>query len=579
MRVQFILTLVFVLLFKALLAQFQIKVQIHCRGDICDEMKIYSDTLVFPSVTEANLFLTQILETANTSGYAAACYDSLTYSDTLITAVFLEGPRISLSGIYYKNISADTLKKAGIHPEKQKNPFFSTSEIKNILKKIVVFYENNGFPFVKVGIDSLHYRNDTIWTVVQCERGPRVIVDTIINLGNLEINPQVLYSLINVFPGQPYNESAVQAISSRIRSHRFITEKTSVSVSFEDRRAIIYLNLDKKPVNTFDGIVGFMPDHLEEGKLFLTGELMLSVTNALSLSENIHLKWRQPSRGSQDLKAGISLPWLIYVPLGFSWDFLLLKKDTTYLNVENRFTLYYSGNMYSKTGAYLHYLTSNLISAGQYQQNTVLPQVSDLNVISLGLLSQYRRLDNINNPAKGFSFHFDISAGKKTIVKNPGIEDSLYDNLKLNDFRFQFESDISFYIPLIKQHSMHLRNFSGIKRSDHLFLNELYTIGGLRNLRGFDENRFYASSFSLQTVEYGYLFDENSRFIVFMDFAYIEKKTITDYHIQRPFGFGTGLTFDTSQGIFSLVYALGKTQDQHLNFKSSKIHFGYLLVF
>lgn len=560
-------------------AQFQIQTQVLCEDTVRKEMNISSDILIFSSVTEANTFLEQILKDAMSQGYIAACYDSLSRSDSLITANFNRGPLITFASVQFRNFSPESLKKAGINPDNQKHSLLNAAGIQKIMENTVIYYENNGYPFVRVSIDSIFYRNDTVWTILNCTQGPAINIDTIINNGNLDVHPEVLFALVNIFPGDPYNESATKSIGKRIRNQRFITETSPVSVSFKENGAIVYLNLDKKPVNTFDGIVGFMPDYMEEGKLFLTGELMLSVTNALNLTEHIYLKWRQPSKQSQDLKSGISFPWLIYIPLGFSWDFLLLKRDTTYVNVENKFTLFYSANLNSRTGAYLHYMNSNLLSVSSFQQLNTLPPVHDMNIISVGIRSDYSKLDNLTNPSKGFELHFDISAGKKTILKNPALNETLYEGLQSNDIRIQIENDMALHIPIQQRSSIYLRNYTGFKSAKQLFINELFTIGGLQNLRGFDENRFYASLFGLQTIEYRYRFDVQSRLIVFSDFAYIEKQIVTEKDIQRPMGFGAGISFDTNQGIFSLFYAVGKTHQQPLSIKSSKIHLGYVIIF
>jgi hypothetical protein len=40
-----------------------------------------------------------------------------------------------------------------------------------------------------------------------------------------------------------------------------------------------------------------------------------------------------------------------------------------------------------------------------------------------------------------------------------------------------------------------------------------------------------------------------------------------------------GMTFETRAGLFNLSYALGGRQQQGFQFRSSKVHFGYLSYF
>jgi len=110
----------------------------------------------------------------------------------------------------------------------------------------------------------------------------------------------------------------------------------------------------------------------------------------------------------------------------------------------------------------------------------------------------------------------------------------------------------------------------------------LYRIGGLESIRGFDEQSIVANWYNILTVEFRYLISSNSHFSVFGDFGYTQnsflKLTIPDYY-DLPIGVGAGLNFETSAGIFSLNYALGKHLNNNFNLKSGKIHFGFLNYF
>ncbi len=75
------------------------------------------------------------------------------------------------------------------------------------------------------------------------------------------------------------------------------------------------------------------------------------------------------------------------------------------------------------------------------------------------------------------------------------------------------------------------------------------------------------------------MIDETSMFIIFIDAAYLEKRIHNSFSIVRPIGTGAGLTLDTEAGIFTLLYAIGKTDHTPFDATSSKIHFGYMISF
>ncbi len=313
------------------------------------------------------------------------------------------------------------------------------------MESIITFYENKGFPFARVFLDSMQISGNRLNAVMKCNKGPEVKIDTILNRGNLEIEPQILYSILGIFPGELYSEVKLQNVSQQVPSRKFIQEKSPAVVNFTDSGAVITVNLDMRKVSSVDGIAGFMPDYLNEGRLFVTGDFNFSLVNALRLGENLKLQWRQPQRGTQDLKTGFALPWLIYIPFGLSWDFYLLKRDSSYVTTENKPVLFYARNNAFKTGFYVNYFRSRMISTASLSGQSELSASCDMNIISPGLRIEYAKISKKNPFNEGTSFIIDISAGKKTIQKNPNLNDTLYQNIQLNSVRYKLETDFSFH--------------------------------------------------------------------------------------------------------------------------------------
>ena len=113
----------------------------------------------------------------------------------------------------------------------------------------------------------------------------------------------------------------------------------------------------------------------------------------------------------------------------------------------------------------------------------------------------------------------------------------------------------------------------------NLFDNELYRIGGLKTLRGFNEQSIFASTYGVATAEYRYMIGQYDYLTVFSDVAYVEKKTESEFNSQWLTGLGAGINFRTNGGVFSLFLAVGKNQDTSFDFRATKVHFGYLNQF
>ena len=154
-----------------------------------------------------------------------------------------------------------------------------------------------------------------------------------------------------------------------------------------------------------------------------------------------------------------------------------------------------------------------------------------------------------------------------------------YDSLE-NGYQFSLDGLIEYYLPIGKIFTLKGANRSGIKFSKQgLFLNEAFRIGGSQLLRGFNEESLLTNRFSILTLEFRMLISTNSHFFVFGDYGLVHIRQENSTLFDRPFGIGTGLSFDTGAGILQVSAALGSQMGQPLDFGSSKIHIGYVSIF
>jgi len=75
------------------------------------------------------------------------------------------------------------------------------------------------------------------------------------------------------------------------------------------------------------------------------------------------------------------------------------------------------------------------------------------------------------------------------------------------------------------------------------------------------------------------IFAEQSYISVFTDAGYVEENSSQRKFSDFPIGFGAGLAFKTSVGVFKLDYALGDSEENPLELSAGKIHFGYVSFF
>ena len=403
-------------------------------------------------------------------------------------------------------------------------------------------------------------------------------IDSVVIHGNATISDQYIKNYIKINNGDIYKEVLVRNVKTRIKELPFVVEQQPWKMVFIDEKSKLILNLKKKQASRFNGILGLLPDDVT-GKLQFTGDVKLNLLNSFKKGEQIDFNWRSIQKNTQDLTLNIAYPFLFNSPFGLDYDFKLYKKDTTYIDVENKIGVRYilKGNNYFKV--FFQNKSSNLLSQSGFTTLTVLPSFADVSTQLYGITIYNTKLDYRLNPKKGHSINITGSLGNKKIRKNPQIDSQLYDNINLNSTLYNTHVQLEYYIPLKTRSVLKLGSQNAYIFNENLFDNELLRIGGLFTLRGFDEESIFASLYSIATLEYRFILEQNSYLYLFFDGAYYESDKMDEFVADRPYSFGAGISFETKAGIFSINYAVGKQFDNPILFKSAKIHFGFVNYF
>lgn len=524
---------------------------------------------------EAQNELHKVLEYFYEKGYLAASFDSLVEDSANVRGYIHVGEIYNMTVIRRGNVPEDILRQSGYKEKLFRDRPFSPAGIRKLYRKIITYCENNGYPFAMVKLDSIALGNgNTITASLNLTKNQRVSIDSVMVKGSSRIHPKFIRNYFNIKQGDLYNESRIRKIAARLQDLPFVTEVRPHEVVFIDNEAKLILYLDKKRASQFDGILGIAPNDDVDGKLLLTGDIKLKLLNAFNRGELIDFNWRKLEAKSQDLKFHFNFPFLFNTPFGIDYKLHLYKKDTSYLTLSNKLGIQILFNGYNHVMAFYENQMSNLLSTEGLEFATTLPQYADINTSLYGLGMDYSRLNYRYNPRKGFRFDLMGAIGSKKIKKNANVNQELYDSIPLNSTLYRLQLEAAGFIPLFRNSALMVRNQSGFLENKNLFENELFRIGGLKTLRGFDEESITASIFTIFTLEFRYLFDLNSYFNIFFDGAFYERNTNSGYFNDTPYGIGAGVNFETRAGIFSLSYAMGSRDGEPLQFKAAKIHFG-----
>ncbi|MBS1647720.1 MAG: hypothetical protein JST67_10305 [Bacteroidetes bacterium] len=534
----------------------------------------------YESKNAADAEANSIISSLRSMGYLLADIDSIRYDTTSYKAYIHSGEKYKWARLSQGNVDDNMLSSSGYHEKMYINAEFSPREVSRLMEKILVYCEDNGYPFARVKLDSVVISGNTIRAQLWVNKQRLVKVDSVILVGNATIKKKYLFRYLHIKEGSLYNERQVRQVEQRLRQLPFVKQSKQQIVRITERDARLILYLDKKNASQFDGIIGLQPQL--NGKTVLTGNLNIQVVNGIfKHGEQLGIAWQRLQYQTQNLTAGVVYPYLFNTPLGIDYTFTLYKRDTTYINLQNNIGLQYlfSGLNYFKV--FFKSVSTNLLSTSALAGATVLPDYADISLNSYGASFFYEKLNYKFNPRSGISFHVTASAGGRTIHQNPKLDASLYNGIQLKSTQYQFDANMAGYIPIFKRSTIKLAFQGGSINSPQLFTNELYRIGGFKSIRGINEQSVYASMYGITSIEYHFLFEQNSAFLLFADGAWYQNNSYNNSFPKRdmPYSFGAGVMFQTKAGVFQLNYALAHQFDNPFSLRSGKINFGYISVF
>ncbi len=118
----------------------------------------------------------------------------------------------------------------------------------------------------------------------------------------------------------------------------------------------------------------------------------------------------------------------------------------------------------------------------------------------------YEQVDYRFNPRKGAVINLNAQTGERSIRKNPAVNEQVYSGLVLRSTQYQLELSAAAYLPLVRQSILKFAlQAASVFGNQSVYRNELFRIGGLKTLRGFDEESIFASTYIIPTLEYRYL--------------------------------------------------------------------------
>lgn len=555
--------------------------------------KSFTTKLSGVDTANVRIEIKKMLKQLADESYLTASVNQINWSDSICKVSIQAGKPYKWVALKQGNLNEELLTASGWRKDLFYNKPFKHKEYLSRVDIVLTYLEQNGYPFAEIKLDSILAGSEGISAQLNVNLGDLVKFDTIEVLGNVQIKSWFVSKYLGIKKGALYNEQLLKNADSRLSQLPYLqlTKPTLVYFVSSTAKPVVYLANRKS--NRLDGVLGFAPASTNNNnKLLVTGEANLKLQNLFGTGKAFDLSFRSFLSGSQDLNTRFLWPYIFKTNVGVEYELGILKFDSTFLDVKQDISVQYRiiGNDHVKVFYRLQQTTLLQVDTNQVKLTQSLPLSNDISNASYGLGGNITRYDYFLNPRKGYSIEINGAVGRKKILKNPTIESikfpqndgsfkSIYDTIKLSSVQYRLYLKGDVFIPLTQRIITRVEIKAGHVQSESLFFNELFRIGGLTTLKGFDEQAIFASTYGIINGELRYLLQQNSNVLLFWNGAWYEnairKPVITD----RPFGFGAGLNFETGAGVFSLYYAVGKQFNNPISFNRAKIHFGFVNYF
>jgi outer membrane protein assembly factor BamA len=556
-----------------------------------------TDSIPAPAFLENNFhdrnaaaqYLSKLPELLQTRGYITASIDSIRFDSLFADAHIFLGTQYKWAEVSTDPRDADILEAVRWNPLSFSDSKLDLRVLSHLEQLIVDHLAEHGHPFAKVYLDSILLKQEQLSAKLKIEPGPEYKIDSIRLYGDVKIDNEFLQRYLDIKNGSLYNKKKLSMVDKRISELVFVQREHASDLSLLGSGAVLNIYLKPKRNNQVNVLLGLLPNPSSSSskKFLLTGDANILLRNALGGGETMGLNWQQLQVNSPRLNIQFAQPYFLKSHFGLDLSFDMLRKDTTYLNLNFRAgTNYRVENKLASVFFQRHSTILNGVNTAQVLSSHKLPPEADVSSNNLGLGFESDNTDYRPNPRRGNQLSLTSLTGKKTIRKNNQVVElkdpsnpsfkfeNLYDTVKLRAFQVRASVSAAHYFPVAKLSTLKTALNAGIYESNNIYRNEVFQLGGSRLLRGFDEESEYLSQYAIGTIEYRFLLSRNSNFFSFIDGGIGRFKSSHNY-----VSGGLGISLETKAGLINLAVAAGKRDDTRFNLRQTKLHIGFTSYF
>ncbi len=456
-----------------------------------------------------------------------------------------------------------------------------------------LFYQlHTGYPFASYQCVPDSSENNIVYITSNRQSGPLCLYDSI-HLSDLRLSGYFLKKSAGLTPGLPYNEAEVQQFRSKMLAVDGYTLSGKAIPSFHYGRFVLNPGIVRQKRDRLSALLGLATQ--EGQKPLVTGEADAAFYDLFGHGVSVYSRWRRFQARSQELFAGAELPYLLGTPFTTGLHVGLEKFDTVYTRFSRQaiFRFPASRQWRWSIGVERMGVTGLGIDTLYVKALRSLPQNAPSRTNSYLASLEKVNLQTAVFPRQGWSFKVEAGIGSRIWLRDAAVSsivwknsegffENIFDSLQrsgnLRQTTLKLRYSAALHLPVVRSWVLYFSAQGEEYKAPVINFSELSRWGGINSIRGFNEQRIFASSFHMANFELRFMAGQSGFIAPFVSGAVYRNVTQLNMGYRYLYSLGLAGGLKTGAGIMKFAWAMGN-EGLGFNLRDAKFHLGLSNVF
>lgn len=493
--------------------------------------------------------ISKALDSLKFKGYFTARVLETTTKGDLFEALIKLGKKTNFINV---NIPSNLFTALENQNQQSKIQIEKIEEFKKGIKDKLL---EKGIPFSEISFANYKYVESNLFADLIVTQTKKRKIDKVIFIGYENFPTSFRKNYLKLINSE-FNSNMFEDIEQKINELSFVKTTKTPEILFKKDSTILYVYAKKITNSSIDAMVNINTN--ESSSLQLNGIVDLSLNNVLNFGEKFMIYWNRVGADQSEFKIQSNMPYLFQTKTSADVSFGIYRQDSTFLNTNANLLLSYPIKNLINTGGFISVTSSN-----QINDNLNNVDISDFNSFFIGGFIETISKKKSFSGKRKFVQRYELSFGKRT-------------NDNLNTNQVLFNSNLRFRIDISKRSLIYLNNSSKLLLSKDYLQNEIFRIGGIHSIRGFNEQSIFSSKYSILNSEFRFYTSSVNFFHSITDLAWTQD--INNFNTNL-YSLGLGYSFLKNNSQINLAYVIGGEMNNSLDLNNSRLIVKFITFF